>query len=473
MLISILIATFSQTLKGQITAVEYYFDIDPGFGNGIAVDVGNVQVLDTIFQIDVSGLTPGHHRLYIRMQDATGRWSQVYDQLIFRNPDPADNANLPSVVESEYFFDTDPGFGHGTQVVHSANPMIVDSFPADLTSQTPGFHRLFFRTKDENGRWSQTFSHKIFRNPDPSINGIRPDIVAFEYFLDSDPGYGNATLFPSDSIPDVLEIFATDITMLTAGPHQLYIRVKDQEQRWSQTLMHTVYLLEIKAFLEGAYDTVLNEMIPALNAQGKLPLHHPYSQNTGAPWFYDGQEQVVQIPSVSIVDWIVVQTRDAVQVSGAGSMTVKETQACFIHSDGSVTAVDGSSLPVFTERIDNNLFIVVWHRNHIGIISANPVQQSGSDAWTYDMSSDADAVFGGSTAHKKLMNGVWGMAGGDGNGDQQINNADKNNIWEAQAGSGEYLPGDFNMDGQVNNADKNDIWVPNTGAGGQVPGKGN
>jgi len=61
------------------------------------------------------------------------------------------------------------------------------------------------------------------------------------------------------------------------------------------------------------------------------------------------------------------------------------------------------------------------------------------------------------------------MIGGDGNADNQIGNADKNDVWEAQAGGSGYLSGDFSLDGQCNNSDKVEVWAPNSGSGGQVP----
>jgi len=65
------------------------------------------------------------------------------------------------------------------------------------------------------------------------------------------------------------------------------------------------------------------------------------------------------------------------------------------------------------------------------------------------------------------------MVGGDGDANNQIENADKNDVWAVQAGASGYLSGDFTMDVQVNNTDKNDIWAPNSGKGGQVPDEQN
>ena len=64
---------------------------------------------------------------------------------------------------------------------------------------------------------------------------------------------------------------------------------------------------------------------------------------------------------------------------------------------------------------------------------------------------------------------MWGMVGGDGNADGQVDNIDKNEVWLPQVGNAGYLAGDFNLDSQVNNQDKVDIWSPNVGRSTQIP----
>jgi hypothetical protein len=61
-----------------ISAMEYFFDSDPGEGMGMAFtgsfgsDVAEVRAT-----IAVESLTPGTHRLYVRGQDSWGRWGET------------------------------------------------------------------------------------------------------------------------------------------------------------------------------------------------------------------------------------------------------------------------------------------------------------------------------------------------------------------------------------------------------------
>ena len=232
---------------------------------------------------------------------------------------------------------------------------------------------------------------------------------------------------------------------------------------WNFTTASGALVLDLKAFLQGPYD--LSTMGTDLNTAGNIPLSQPYS---ALPWNYSGTENVTGIPNANIVDWILVELRDAPDAASAGSATMIDRQAAFILSNGTITGIDGAGMLTFPVTYSQNLFAVLWHRNHIGIMSSVPLSETGG-VYSYDFSADVNAVHGGSLAHREVATGVWAMTGADGDANGEVNNGDKNDVWIIQAGSGGYLSGDFNMDVQVNNGDKNDLWVPNTGSGGQVP----
>lgn len=233
---------------------------------------------------------------------------------------------------------------------------------------------------------------------------------------------------------------------------------------WNITVTDGAIIISLKVFLGGPWSA--GQMATTLNGAGFLPLSQPYF---GAPWYYTGTETVAAIPNPDVVDWVLVELRetpgDATTATGSTSIG---RQAAFLLKNGDVVGMDGSSGLSFLATITENLYAVVWHRNHLGIISSNPLQETGG-VYAYDFTTSSAQVLGGITGYSELEPGVWGMAGGDGNSDGQINNGDKIDVWTTQAGSSGYLQGDFSMDSQVNNGDKNDVWVPNTGKGGQVP----
>ena len=142
-------------------------------------------------------------------------------------------------------------------------------------------------------------------------------------------------------------------------------------------------------------------------------------------------------------------------------------QAAFVKRDGSIVATDGLSLLKVNGIFQFNPYVVIWHRNHLGVLSATPLVPSGINQYSYDFTSGAGQAY--LSGQKSLGGGVYGMYGADGAPNQSIDQADKSTVWTLQVGTKGYKEGDFNLNGHVNNPDKNNIWVPNLGMGTKVP----
>ncbi len=225
-------------------------------------------------------------------------------------------------------------------------------------------------------------------------------------------------------------------------------------------LIYNPVELDLTVFLQGPY-AGSGQMSTALNPDF-LPLNQPYS---GAPWNYNGTESVAAIPNNQVVDWVLVQLRDAASAATASSATVIAEQAGFLLSDGSIVGTDGSGRLSFPVTVSQNLYVVVWHRNHIGIMSASALAKSDG-YYSYNFSDAGNKIYGSTAGFVQVDaagTGLWGMAGGDGNADGVVNVSDKNSFWSILVGSSGYLSSDYNMNGQISNEDKNDIWLGNQG----------
>ncbi|MCD4735729.1 MAG: PKD domain-containing protein, partial [Bacteroidales bacterium] len=106
--------------------------------------------------------------------------------------------------------------------------------------------------------------------------------------------------------------------------------------------------LNVKVFVEGPYNPLTHLMIPELNP-AYVPLAQPYNV---APWNYNGPESVANLPNASVVDWILIELRDAPNVISANSASMIERQAAFILNDGSVVNIDGTSNPTFSSSVN-------------------------------------------------------------------------------------------------------------------------
>ncbi len=200
-----------------------------------------------------------------------------------------------------------------------------------------------------------------------------------------------------------------------------------------------------------------------LNAAGDLPLNQPYNTS---PWNYPGTEYVSVMPADAI-DWVLIELRSAPDVASAIPSTRISMQAALLLYDGSIIGTDGLTLPEFNNSALDQLFIVLWHRNHLGMISANAGVQSPTDIYIYNFTTDISQAYGDGQNH--LGGIVYGMTGGDANADGTINLSDAIQIWIPQAGNAGYLNGDANLDRQVDNPDKNEIWYENINKETQVP----
>jgi hypothetical protein len=154
--------------------------------------------------------------------------------------------------------------------------------------------------------------------------------------------------------------------------------------------------------------------------------------------------------------------------SDATPATMVSRQAGFLLNDGSIVDIDGSSMLRFDVVVNDNLFVIVHHRNHLGIMSANPVIQTAGN-YMHDFTTGSGQAHGDINAQKQILPGVWGMIAGDINADGIINMADKSPEWEVLAGEAGYHQADLNFDGQVNNMDKDDFLIPNQGNSSYTP----
>ncbi|MCB2219872.1 MAG: hypothetical protein KQI35_05695 [Bacteroidetes bacterium] len=220
---------------------------------------------------------------------------------------------------------------------------------------------------------------------------------------------------------------------------------------------------DVKVLLEGAYADG-GMMTAWLDSYSMLPNDQPYHI---APWNYMGTENVPFFPFNNVVDWVLLELRDAPDAASASAATAIEQQACLLLEDGTITGTDNESLPLFTEVVTQNAFIVVYHRNHLGIMSSGPLVRNG-DTYSWDFTGSASQAYG-TASQKDLGGGFFGLYAGDGNADGTLNNDDKITVWDLFVGKKGYQSADYNLDGQINNQDKNDAWVENVGQSIQYP----
>ncbi len=257
---------------------------------------------------------------------------------------------------------------------------------------------------------------------------------------------------------------------ITVSPSQTttyYVEITDGINTCTDSVTITVIPivnLDLKVFLQGPY--LYYNMTPFLNLFGYLPLVQPYNV---LPWNYNGTEAINSVPNTNVIDWVLVELRESSgDVSMATEQTIIARKAGLILRSGKIVDLDGASPLLFQVNITDNLFAMVMHRNHLPVISANPLIESNG-IYAYDFTNSLLNIYGGENSCSNLGNGLWGLSSGNGNADAQIDNQDKNDVWLLQLGTVGYKSSDYNMDGQVDNSDKIVKWGPNTGKGKRIP----
>ena len=232
---------------------------------------------------------------------------------------------------------------------------------------------------------------------------------------------------------------------------------------YSEPVVSTAFgnkLLNVKVFIEGAFDAGTGAMSTALNTGAVLPIAQPFNVS---PWNYAGTESVASIPA-GIVDWILVELRDAATPATAitGYNLAGWPRALFLKSDGSIVDLNGTSMPdIGTPSLTNSLFVVIRHRNHLAVLSSAGATLAG-DIYSYDFTTDLAQAFGGTVGYK--MSGSKAvMKAGDIDHDENIYVSDYNS-WAAGFGAttGYFTP-DIDMDRNVYVSDYNK-WASNFGS---------
>ncbi|QQR87993.1 MAG: hypothetical protein IPJ76_07205 [Flavobacteriales bacterium] len=211
------------------------------------------------------------------------------------------------------------------------------------------------------------------------------------------------------------------------------------------------------AVLEGPWNTGTQLMNDGLRSAGLVPLTEPYTAlgfvNAGNS---GGETTTAGLLAISgtdaVVDWVRVELRDAT----TPTTLVAARHALLLRTGDIVDAATGNDF-VEMNAPPGNYYVVVRHRNHLGVMSAAAISLSGTTT-SIDFSNTATATFG--TAAQKTIGSVNALWAGDVGHDGQLkytgSSNDRDPILVAIGGStpnnvlnNQYRTEDVNMDGTV------------------------
>jgi hypothetical protein len=216
-------------------------------------------------------------------------------------------------------------------------------------------------------------------------------------------------------------------------------------------------IVNVKVFLQGAYNASTGLMTTTLRTNGLLPLSQPYNI---APWSYAGTETVANLAAIpsTVTDWILVELRNS-------SNVVVDRRAAFLKSDGTIVDLDGTSPLSFINQPEGTYHLAIRHRNHL-TIRTSAVQLISPSSTQYDFTTTLSQAYQNfsitsNTPTRQITGTVpaFVMWAGDGNANGTVSylgiNNDYSVITSALSGSlsgnltNVYHRADFNMNGVV------------------------
>ncbi|MDK9699234.1 MAG: hypothetical protein OEM52_03655 [bacterium] len=255
--------TFSLASAQVVDALEYYFDNDPGFGNGTPITIPPAESLQVNLTSFVPLTTGGVHTLYVRARQ-NGVWGLPGVHRFWSEPTAP---GVPSITRLEYYLDNDPGVGSGMPLTLIGHDSTTRSLTVPLTNLSPGFHWLYFRALDSYGGVSLPLPRPLWVE---AVEYNRSMVNEVGVFFDTDNGPDSdqiIPLVPSDSLTANLIV---SLENLTPGYHNMGIRIRDAVGKWSLPYMNRVLVLappDAPQFLVISYsdgDAILTWSLPTV-----------------------------------------------------------------------------------------------------------------------------------------------------------------------------------------------------------------
>ncbi|MBU0656865.1 MAG: choice-of-anchor L domain-containing protein [Gammaproteobacteria bacterium] len=168
--------------------------------------------------------------------------------------------------------------------------------------------------------------------------------------------------------------------------------------------------IQVRAFLNGAYNSATGMMDDELFQKGLVPDMQPYgelktafgygnSNSTASPFDYTGTETMSTAVKGATggntpVDWVLIELRDALDPT-----LQRGVMAAVLQRDGDIVdAISGASQLQMVDVTDGRYYVVIRHRNHLGVMTAAPLSLTTAPSTLIDFTHPDTKVFGGYSA---------------------------------------------------------------------------
>ena len=261
-------------------------------------------------------------------------------------------------------------------------------------------------------------------------------------------------------------------------------------------MKYYMVLLVLLGLVVSAGASAQTTMTTDLRSTNLVPTSDPYCANTAGDCATSDLCSVTQVTVNSfpqdVVDWVLVEVwgiqdpsalASIAQENGASTCLARQPALLLSNGrvvdpnlytsnntadsmstcgdiDGDPTATTCPGLVIISSAIiqaqnNSSLHLVIRHRNHLSVLSAEgvlPTTVSASDmpSFYYDFSATETAALGGTLpGGQRARSGVYAMYGGDANGDGEVQVSDYTRDIAGDFENSGYLMVDVNLDGVV------------------------
>lgn len=238
---------------------------------------------------------------------------------------------------------------------------------------------------------------------------------------------------------------------------------------WERTTIDTTAaIVSARVFLQGPLQNPATSSVMMMDdhlfSLASMPELEPFTLLNSIQHYGDGGGEVISLDALSntgpdgIIDWIMVELRDPNQPE-----IILSTRSALLQRDGDIVDLDGVSPVQFAQMISGDYYVSICHRNHLGVMTAEPVNINANTS-LIDFTSTQTATWG-THAQVELVQGAMALWAGDTNKDRQIvyqgNNNDLNTCFfevlfdpgntltATNYVSNGYQIGDINMDNRT------------------------
>lgn len=225
--------------KKYVHKIQYWFNsptpVNPVLVVASSYDDDSTTTSFSNLTVDVSSLSAGTHTLYINAKDESENWGT-----------PSVTRFIIGTIQKQYITKGRYWFNSPTPVNpvelnptynNDSTDAIFSNSAIDLSSLSPGNHKIYFSTRDQNGRWG-TPTVSLF-----TIGAVQKKyITKGQYWFNSITPISPVEIDPTYSSDSSIVDFSNvqiDVSSLADGVHTLYFRMRDANGRWGTATKNT------------------------------------------------------------------------------------------------------------------------------------------------------------------------------------------------------------------------------------------